>query len=62
MEILVEENSCAACGSRWIQSKEINRFTTVFQPSKNRQEPYELPKYLQKYHNERQSSKNKILC
>jgi hypothetical protein len=43
--ILVDENSCAACGSRWIQSKEINRFTTAFQASKDWQEPNDMPKY-----------------
>jgi hypothetical protein len=36
--------------SRWIQSKGINCFTTVLQPSEEWQEPRDLPKYLPKYH------------
>jgi hypothetical protein len=56
----VDGNSCAACtskcDSRWIQSKEINRFATVFQPFEDWQEPNDLPKYLPKYHSVRQSS------
>jgi hypothetical protein len=56
--LLVDENSCGACDSVWSQSKEINRFTTVIEPSENWQEPNDMPKCLPKYRNETQSSKN----
>jgi len=60
--LLLHENSHAGYiikrDSRWMQSKEINSFATVFHTFRDWQGQNDLPKHSPKYHDVRQNNTN----